>query len=177
MTGNIILKRRADGRGPNGRGLNSYGSGFCVFAVRSRVAGLADRRNQPYPVKAILYSHWYPSMHVTRHGKLPPRRHEKLRAPLTTEERGNEQGTNCGKSIVEQSAGAADEDTGRRIEDVAAEGMRAGLNRIARHPGCSHHTAKRYVRSGGTKPFRAPRRPRKLDGHEEWLGTCASRYR
>ena len=44
-----------------------------------------------------------------------------------------------------------------------------GLKRIARHLGCSHHTVKQYVASGGVKPFRSPRRPKRLDGHEAWL--------
>ena len=44
-----------------------------------------------------------------------------------------------------------------------------GPKRIARQLGCSHHTVKDYVASGGVKPFRPPRRPKKLDGHEEWL--------
>jgi hypothetical protein len=32
-----------------------------------------------------------------------------------------------------------------------------GVKRIARHLGCSHHTAKDYVAAGRTRPYRAPR--------------------
>src|ERR1700751_1312298 len=52
-----------------------------------------------------------------------------------------------------------------------------GLKRIARHLGCSHHTVKSYVASGGPKPFRPPRRPKKLDGRGEWLRERFMRHR
>ena len=44
-----------------------------------------------------------------------------------------------------------------------------GLKRIARELGCSHHTVKAYVAAGGMKPFKVPKRAKKLDGHEDWL--------
>jgi transposase len=44
-----------------------------------------------------------------------------------------------------------------------------GVKRIAAELGCSHHTVKHYVKAGGTVPFKAPRRPKALDGHEDWL--------
>jgi len=44
-----------------------------------------------------------------------------------------------------------------------------GVKRIAREVGCSHHTVKQYLAAGGVKPFRAPQRPKKLDGLEPWL--------
>jgi hypothetical protein len=37
-----------------------------------------------------------------------------------------------------------------------------GAKRIARYLGCSHHTVKDYVAADGTRPFRAPRRPKML---------------
>ena len=44
-----------------------------------------------------------------------------------------------------------------------------GLKRIARQLGCSHHTVKDYVATGGVKPFKSPERPKLLDGLEGWL--------
>lgn len=44
-----------------------------------------------------------------------------------------------------------------------------GIKRIARELGCSHHTVKHYVAAGGVVPVRVPRRPKMLDGHEDWL--------
>jgi DNA-binding NarL/FixJ family response regulator len=35
-----------------------------------------------------------------------------------------------------------------------------GLKRIARQLGCSHHTVKGYVATGGVKPFKSPERPK-----------------
>ena len=52
-----------------------------------------------------------------------------------------------------------------------------GVKRIARQLGCSHHTVKAYVAAGGTKPFKSPRRPKRLDGHEEWLREKFIRHR
>jgi hypothetical protein len=52
-----------------------------------------------------------------------------------------------------------------------------GLKQIARQLGCSHHTVKNYVAAGGVKPFKSPRRPKKLDGHEEWLRERFIRHR
>jgi transposase len=36
---------------------------------------------------------------------------------------------------------------------------------------------KGYVAAGGVKPFKAPQRPRKLDGHEDWLRERFIRHR
>lgn len=44
-----------------------------------------------------------------------------------------------------------------------------GVKRIAREVGCSHHTVKQYLAAGGVKPFKAPQRPKRLDGLEAWL--------
>ena len=52
-----------------------------------------------------------------------------------------------------------------------------GVKRIARELGCSHHTVKHYVAMGGLVPFRAPKRPKVLDGHEEWLRDRFLRHR
>jgi transposase len=52
-----------------------------------------------------------------------------------------------------------------------------GIKRIARELGCSHHTVKHYVASGGAVPFRAPRRPKLLEGHEDWLRERFLRHR
>jgi transposase len=52
-----------------------------------------------------------------------------------------------------------------------------GIKRIARELGCSHHTVKHYVAAGGVVPFSAPRRPKMLDGHEDWLRERFLRHR
>lgn len=52
-----------------------------------------------------------------------------------------------------------------------------GVKRIARELGCSHHTVKGYVAAGGVKPFKAPQRPRKLDGLDDWLRERFIRHR
>ena len=52
-----------------------------------------------------------------------------------------------------------------------------GAKRIARQLGCSHHTVKAYLASGGAKLFKSPRRAKKLDGHEEWLRERFIRHR
>src|SRR6516164_4072923 len=52
-----------------------------------------------------------------------------------------------------------------------------GVKRIARRLGCSHHTVKGYVAAGGAKPFRSPRRAKRLEGHEEWLRERFLRHR
>jgi transposase len=44
-----------------------------------------------------------------------------------------------------------------------------GIKRIAAELGCSHHTVKHYVKAGGAVPFKAPKRLKALDGHEDWL--------
>jgi transposase len=52
-----------------------------------------------------------------------------------------------------------------------------GIKRIARELGCSHHTVKHYVAAGGPTPFRAPKRPKALDGHEDGLRERFLRHR
>src|SRR6476659_3393547 len=52
-----------------------------------------------------------------------------------------------------------------------------GLKRIARELGCSHHTVKDYVATGGVKPFKSPDRPKLLDGLECWLRERFIRHR
>jgi hypothetical protein len=43
--------------------------------------------------------------------------------------------------------------------------------------GCSHHTVKHYVAAGGVVPFKAPKRAKALDGHEDWLRERFLRHR
>jgi hypothetical protein len=52
-----------------------------------------------------------------------------------------------------------------------------GLKRIARQLGCSHHTVKGYVATGGVKVFKSPDRPKRLDGLEGWLRERLIRHR
>ncbi|MGF1641234.1 MAG: IS21 family transposase [Rhodospirillales bacterium] len=52
-----------------------------------------------------------------------------------------------------------------------------GIKRIARELGCSHHTVRHYVAAGCPLPFKAPKRPRVLDGHEDWLRERFLRHR
>lgn len=52
-----------------------------------------------------------------------------------------------------------------------------GVKRIARELGCSHHTVKHYLAMGGVVPFRAPKREKRLDGHEDWLREQFLRHR
>jgi hypothetical protein len=52
-----------------------------------------------------------------------------------------------------------------------------GGKRIAREIGCSYHTVKQYVAAGGVKPFKAPQRAKKLDGHDDWLRERFIRHR
>src|SRR4051794_24395962 len=40
-----------------------------------------------------------------------------------------------------------------------------GVKRIARQLGCSHHTVKDYVATGGVRPFKSPERPKRLVVH------------
>jgi hypothetical protein len=47
-------------------------------------------------------------------------------------------------------------------EMLRLRGCGWGVKRIARHLGCSHHTVKGYVAAGGAKPFKSPRRPKRL---------------
>jgi transposase len=44
-----------------------------------------------------------------------------------------------------------------------------GTKRIAAELGCSRNTVKRYIESEGWTGYRRPRRPRLLDGLEDWL--------
>src|SRR5690606_39496234 len=43
--------------------------------------------------------------------------------------------------------------------------------------GCSHHTVKHYVAAGGAVLFKAPQRPKLLDGQEDWLRERFLRHR
>lgn len=52
-----------------------------------------------------------------------------------------------------------------------------GIKRIARELGCSHHTVRNYVTAGGPVPFKAAKRARALDGHEDWLRERFIRHR
>jgi len=52
-----------------------------------------------------------------------------------------------------------------------------GIKRIARELGCSHHTVRHYVAAGCPLPFKAPKRPKMLDGHEDWLRERFLRHR
>jgi len=66
-------------------------------------------------------------------------------------------------------------------DDVAAmlrlKSLGWGAKRIARELGCSHHTVKGYLAAGGLKPFKAPQRPKLLDGQEDWLRERFMRHR
>ena len=52
-----------------------------------------------------------------------------------------------------------------------------GIKRIARELGCSHHTVKYYVAAGGPVAFKAPQRPKALDGNDDWLRERFFRHR
>jgi transposase len=52
-----------------------------------------------------------------------------------------------------------------------------GTKRIAGELGCSRNTVRRYVAAGGWVAIRQPRRRRRLDGLEEWLGERFRRHR
>ena len=66
----------------------------------------------------------------------------------------------------------------RTPDEVAAmvrlKALGWGAKRIAAALGCSRNTVKRYLEAGGWAGYRAPRRPRRLDGLEAWL---AERFR
>jgi hypothetical protein len=79
-----------------------------------------------------------------------------------------------------------------RVDDPRREGMKTpeevavmlrlkglgwGSKRIGREFGCSHHPVKRYMEVGGFVAYRQPRRPRTLDGLEEWLKERFRRHR
>lgn len=69
-----------------------------------------------------------------------------------------------------------------KTPDDVAEMMRLkacgwGAKRIARVLGCSHHTVRAYLAAEGPKPFKAPNRPKALDGHEDWLRERFLRHR
>jgi len=52
-----------------------------------------------------------------------------------------------------------------------------GVKRIARELGCSHHTVKHYLAAGSPRPFKSPKRPKRLDGLEDWLRERFLRHR
>jgi transposase len=66
-------------------------------------------------------------------------------------------------------------------DDVAAmlrlKSLGWGAKRIARELGCSHHTVRGYLAAGGVRPFKSPRRPKLLDGHDDWLRDRFIRHR
>jgi transposase len=60
---------------------------------------------------------------------------------------------------------------------VQLHGLGWGTKRIAGELGCSRNTVKRYLAAGGWVVSRRPRRPRRLDGLEEWLAERFRRHR
>jgi transposase len=52
-----------------------------------------------------------------------------------------------------------------------------GIKAIAREMGCSKNTVRRYVRGGGWVPYKPPRRERRLQGLEAWLGQRLQQHR
>ena len=52
-----------------------------------------------------------------------------------------------------------------------------GVRRIARELGCGHMTVRRYLEVGGWPGYRAPQRPKVLDGLETWLAERFRRHR
>jgi transposase len=58
-------------------------------------------------------------------------------------------------------------------EEVAAmlrlHGLGWGARRLAQEFGCARNTVRRYLREGGTVPFRRPERRTAFDGLDEWL--------
>ncbi len=58
-------------------------------------------------------------------------------------------------------------------DEVAAmmrlHGLGLGAKRLAREFGCARNTVRRYLRPGGSVPFRQPVRRLALDGLEGWL--------
>src|SRR3954449_6493909 len=52
-----------------------------------------------------------------------------------------------------------------------------GSKRIGRELGCSHHTVKHYLAADGPLPFKAVKRGKALDGHQEWLRERFLRHR
>jgi transposase len=60
---------------------------------------------------------------------------------------------------------------------VQLHGLGWGSKRIAGELGCSRNTVKRYLSAGGWVAIRQSRRPRRLDGLEEWLAERFRRHR
>lgn len=52
-----------------------------------------------------------------------------------------------------------------------------GAKRIAGEMGCSRNTVRRYLRQGGWRPYRVPRRPGKLNQHAQWLAERFQQHR
>ena len=52
-----------------------------------------------------------------------------------------------------------------------------GAKRIAKAVGCNPRTVRSYLDAGGVKPFKAPARPKKLDGLDDWLRERLVRHR
>src|SRR4051795_7076510 len=69
-----------------------------------------------------------------------------------------------------------------KTPDDVAEMMRLracgwGVKRIARQLGCSHHTVKDYVATGGVRPLKSPERLKRLDVDVAWLRERFIRHR
>lgn len=66
----------------------------------------------------------------------------------------------------------------RTPDDVSAmlrlKALGWGAKRIAAALGCSRNTVRRWLKTGEWRPAASPRRPRKLDGLEDWI---AERFR
>jgi transposase len=69
----------------------------------------------------------------------------------------------------------------RTPDEVAAmlrlKALGWGERRIAAALGCNRRTVRRYLASEGWVSYRTPRRPRKLDGLEDWLSERFRRHR
>jgi transposase len=69
----------------------------------------------------------------------------------------------------------------RRPDEVAAMlrlgELGWGTRRLAAEFGCSRNTVKRYIEAQGFRPYRRPRRARKLDGLDDWLAKRLRQHR
>ena len=69
----------------------------------------------------------------------------------------------------------------RLPDEVAAmlrlHGLGWGTRRIAAEFGCNRETVQRYLAAGGWAPYRVPKRPGVLAGHEAWVAERFRRHR